>query len=195
MTGESSESLLSTRGTFGVVFTTLLAIAAAVTVAQDALSPRFVPVDIRFCNATPDVLGNFTLTADGWRLGDIAPGRCSAFVRVTRGYANMGFSASIGATRYDVWPEDHVGDRMLASGRHTFAVRVTEFGLRGVLVDDRARATGLEDSPDQAAFALDRSDTSNHVKDRSPLPAPGNAVDKRRKLRFRPRRQTLERPM
>lgn len=134
LTGESYEAFQSPRGSFGAVVATLLAIVASVAIAQVGLSPRSAPVEIRFCNATPGVLSN--LVTYGWRLGDVEPGRCSAYVRVNRGFSTMGVGATLGTKRYEVWPEDHVGDQVLAQGRYTFSIRNTHYGPSSVLIDE-----------------------------------------------------------
>jgi len=134
LAGESYEALQTPPSSFGAVVALLLAITAAVAVAQVALSPPNKPVEVRFCNLTPAVLSN--VVTHGWRLGDIAPGRCSALVKMNRGFSTMGFGATSQARRYEVWPEDHVGDRVLAEGRYTFLIETTEDGLTSVLMNE-----------------------------------------------------------
>ncbi len=134
MTDGSDEILQSPRAGFGAALALILATAAAVAVAQVALSPRDEPVEVRFCNLTQTALGN--VVTSGWRLGDIAPGQCSAFVRMPRGFSTMGFGATSQSRRYERWPEDHADARPLPAGRYTFLIETTPDGLTDVLMNE-----------------------------------------------------------
>ena len=47
-----------------------------------------------------------------------------------------GIRRDVAGPAYEVWPEDHVGDQVLAEGRRTFAIEVTQDGLASVLIDE-----------------------------------------------------------
>ena len=135
MIDESHDTHSMGLGSFGLALTIVLAIAASTALAQIGLSPKFVPVDIRLCNATEATFRSVDIRTR--KLGDIAPGACSAFVRVKRGYSTIGFSSYIGTTRYDAWPIDYVGARILGTnGRYTFVIQFNGCGPYAELADE-----------------------------------------------------------
>lgn len=145
MTRPSNEPAPESRNSFGAIFATLLAAGVAAGIAWRAaapVAPVDVPVDIRFCNETRDVLGA-VVTARG-QFGDIAPGRCSDFARLDRAYPTIGFAASVAGRRHEMWPEDHL-DEPLAAGHYTFAIRATGDGLVSVLLGADVREPEAEE--------------------------------------------------
>ena len=128
MLADADELAPNTRPGMGFALMLFASLSAVfvLMVARSLAEPRAVPADIRFCNATSDTLGRFA--SGGGRFGDIAPGQCSNYVRVTHGHVKMGFSAEVRGRHIDVRLEDYLGDPALPAGRHTPVVRDTAGG-------------------------------------------------------------------
>ena len=120
------EPALRPSACYGVALATLLALGIALALV--VLPPRTTPVDIRFCNATGELLTHVE-TYKATRFGDIPSGTCSDYRRIERGYSTMGFAAGFRGKRVEHWPEDHIDGPDLAKGRHSFVIFDTASGL------------------------------------------------------------------
>ena len=103
---------------FGIVFLTLLAVAAVLT---PVLWPApFRPVQVSICNESDIVLRH--LRVSDVEFGDLAPGTCSSYRRLERVYSRLAFQFSAWTERQGWVPEDRLDERALPSGRYQFVV-------------------------------------------------------------------------